>query len=109
MKWIGTLSALFNAGDMQELNTAEILIAFEDPTVRKLWLHMIYEEIRTINQEVDRRLRTNAYQDNADLSFRRQGLQFALESIRTARRQARGHNPLASGTFDHESVTVQPV
>ena len=104
------LSDLFNPYDYLELDVYDVLDGLKDDVVRKNWLFSVLQEIKRLSMDIDRMLETGNLGGITNLSARRKGLQFVLETALEARRdveRGRGHNP-QEGQFDLESVTVRP-
>jgi hypothetical protein len=98
----------FSPKELQGLDINEILGAFADPVVRNIWIFGIFEELKRLNLELDRRL-LNAdgiYID--DLAARRKAYQDMLDSVLSAKRRAKNNNPSGPSSFDLDSVTVLP-
>lgn len=91
----------------REINFQNVLDALGDVSVRHAWVIDISKEIQRVNAEVDTRLLTGK-NDFSDLSGRRRGLQYALESALSIHRAFRGRKHQNRGGFDLDSVTVQP-
>lgn len=81
------LKEIFGAEEFNNLDTAAIANAFNDPGVRALWLVYCFEELRNINMEVDRRLLSGTEMGLIDLCARRKAFQDILEAIPSARRK----------------------
>lgn len=97
----------FSPKEIYGIDISEIQLAFSDSVVRNIWLLGIYEELKRLNLEIDKRLLMNDSMDITDLAARRKAHQDVLESVLTARRRAKGSNP-PSKDFDLDSVTVLP-
>ena len=105
------LSDLFNPNAYLELNVYDVLDGLKDDVVRKHWLFEVLQEIKRINVSIDQMLDSGHIESIKNLSARRRGLQFVLETAieqKNAVSRGRGHNPLGEGQFDLESVTVGP-
>lgn len=61
--------------------------AFNDVSVRTLWLSTCLDELARMNQEVDKRLLNGLTMQLTDLCARRKAYQDVLEAILSARRQ----------------------
>lgn len=109
-KLVLSLKELFSPKYLYNLDTQEVLGAMADPSVRKEWLYELFEELKRLNLEIDRRLLMGKQLDVTDLASRRKAYQDVLESVLIARRRIRNPNPKdRSGSFDLDSVTVQSV
>lgn len=81
------LTNIFTPEEFNNLDTDAIRSAFNDTSVRTLWLSMCLDELVRINQEVDRRLLSGTNLQLTDLCARRQAYQDILEAVFSARRQ----------------------
>lgn len=95
----------FSPRELQGLDIQQILAALSDSTVRNIWIFGIYEELKYLNLEIDKRLLSQDQFNITDLAARRKAYQDILESVLTARRRAKGSNPAS----DFDGVTVHPV
>lgn len=102
---------IFNPEDFNGMDIDGIRQAFNDVSVRTLWLSGCFDEIKRINREVDKRLLSGTDLRLIDLCARRQAYQDVLESVLSARRQITKepqdlrHNPLP-GVPDLDRVTA---
>jgi hypothetical protein len=105
------MNDIFGPKEMQEINAFDLLESMNDPTIRKEWLHGVFEELKRMNLEVDKRLLTGGYRIE-DLCARRKAYQDILEGILSAKRSitmgTRHNRPVKAGQFDLDSVTVNP-
>lgn len=101
------LSSIFSPKDLLGLDAGEVLDALNDGVIRKTWLYDVFEELKRLNLEIDKRLLSESQFHVQDLAARRKALQFVLEAVLSAKRQVSDHNP-QKGEFDLDSVTVQP-
>lgn len=100
------LKNVFSPKELQGLDVREILAAFNEEPIRKLWIFEAFKELQRLNLEIDRRLSTNEIVYLTDLAVRRKAFQDVLEGILSAKRQIHNQNPKAKGEFDLDSVTV---
>lgn len=97
---------IFNPEEFNNIDTSAIANAFNDSTIRGIWLAMCFDELRRINMEVDRRLLSGTNLQLTDLCARRKAYQDMLESILSARRQVIAgpqdvrHNPKVEVNLD---------
>lgn len=99
----------FGVEEFNNLDIASITQAFNDPTVRGIWLSTCFEEVRRINLEVDRRLLSGTELAFTDLCARRKAYQDMLEAILSARRQVTQDvrpNPRPQAIVDLDRVTT---
>lgn len=80
------LQDIFSPEDFNDLNIVSIGEAFNDPGVRKRWLLDLFEEIKRINMDLDRRLLVGTEFGLTDLCARRKAIQDVLELVLSARR-----------------------
>lgn len=102
------LSDLFKPEYMNDLDMDVISSAFNDSGVRTVWLNACFEELRRINEEVDRRLLTENMYGLTDLCARRKAYQDVLTGILSARRivtHGVPHNPPSKVVVDLDRVT----
>lgn len=97
---------LFSPQHLQNLDVLELLEAFNNPTVRKLWIYEVYQELRALNLGVEKALLTGK---TTDLSVRRKAIQDVLELITTAKRRCSeekdpDHKILAEVDLDRVTV-----
>ena len=78
---------LFDPAQFNDLDMAEIGGSFNDPGVRQLWLAYCFDELKTINMEVDKRLLAGSDLSLTDLCARRRAFQDILEAVLSARRK----------------------
>lgn len=71
----------------RDLDIDAIRSAFNDVSVRSIWLSGCLDELRRMNMEVDKRLLNGANLSLADLCARRKAYQDILEAVLSARRQ----------------------
>lgn len=94
-----------------DLDTSAVGEAMNDASVRRRWLEACFEELRHINQQLDRRLLSGSESGIIDLCARRKAYQDVLEAVLTARRnvvsgmQDKRHNP-PSEAVNLDRVTV---
>lgn len=103
------LTELFEADSFNDLDTAAISGAFNDPTVRSVWLAYCLDEIKAMNMEVDKRLLSGSEQGFIDLCARRKAFQDILEAIPASRRklaQDIRHNPRPDSIVNLDRVTA---
>lgn len=81
------LKDFFYPDSFNDLDTSAIGEAFNDLGVRTLWLQSCFEELRNINQQVDKRLLLGNEVGIIDLCARRKAYQDVLEAVLVARRQ----------------------
>jgi hypothetical protein len=86
-RYVRWLKDIFNPGDYNGLDVDAIRSAFNDSSIRSTWLNNCFEELKTINREVDRRLLTGTNLQLTDLCARRKAYQDMLEAVLSARRQ----------------------
>lgn len=99
----------FTPKELHGIDFQEILDAMNDSGIRRMWILGVFEEMKRLNLELDKRLLSGNTLNIIDLAARRKAYQDVLEGILTAKRQVRSHNPKAKGEFDLDSVTVSPV
>lgn len=100
---------MFAPETFNNLDTALILGAFNDPGVRQLWLAYCFDEIQAMNLEVDRRLLSGSEMGLTDLCSRRKAFQDVLEAILTQRRKLTQDvrpNPRTLVAVDLDRVTA---
>lgn len=78
---------MFDPETFNNMDTAAIAGALNDPGVRTLWLAYCFDEIKNINMEVDKRLLSGVYLDFVALCARRKAFQDVLEAILSSRRK----------------------
>ena len=84
----------------------ELLAAFNDPLARKIWLLDVYEELKRLNLQIDAKLLSGSEFRMTDLCVRRKAYQDVLESVMSAKRQAKSNNPSDKSGFDLDAVTA---
>lgn len=93
-KW---LSEMFEPEQAQDLDISMIVESLTDMEVRNIWMESVFEQIKTINLEIDKRMLSGDTQGIQDLCVKRRTIQELLESILSARRTVLGksqsHNP----------------
>ncbi len=100
---------IFEPEVFNDLDTAAIAGAFNDPGVRTLWLAYCLDEIKEINMEVDKRLLQGSELGLLDLCARRKAFQDVLEAIPAARRKLTQDvrpNPRPVGVVNLDRVTA---
>lgn len=106
-KWFGDM---FEPDHFNDLDTNSIEQAFSDVSVRSLWLHECFDEIKRINLEVDKRLLNGPEYGLTDLCARRKAYQDVLESVLSMRRklqtQTGRHNPTSEAVVNLDRVTA---
>lgn len=103
------LKEMFAPDTFNDLDTSAIASAFNDPSVREMWLTYCFEELKRINLEVDRRLLVGSETGFIDLCARRKAFQDVLEAVLSARRklsQAARHNPRVLSDVNLDRVTA---
>ena len=98
------LSRMFSPVYMQDIDFVLLLNTLSDPTIRRVWLHEVYQELRNINASVDRALLHGEARLN-DLSARRKAIQDVLEMVLRAK-QKKDPNPRFESEIDLDRVTV---
>lgn len=110
MKMKRWFKEMFDPQEFNGLDTMAIGEAFNDPSVRREWLLGVFEAIRDMNLEVDRRLLSDSAYGLTDLCAKRKAYQDVLEAILDAKRkvtQGVRHNPRpVVGSIDLDRVTV---
>lgn len=100
---------IFEPEAFNDLDTATIAAALNDPGIRALWLVYCFDEIKAINQEVDKRLLNGSDIGLLDLCARRKAFQDVLEAIPAQRRkltQDARPNPRPLVAVDLDRVTA---
>ena len=107
LKWIDDL---FEVDAVQGLQIEEIASAMNDVTIRNVWIMDLFAQLRSMNLEVDRKLRDSELRGIEDLCARRKAFQDVLESILSAKRrvaQPKRPNPQSKVSFtDLDRVTA---
>ena len=104
-----SLFDLFTPREFQDIDVYKVLDVLGDPVTRKTWLFEVLSEIKQINLKIDSKLMSGEMFSINDLSARRRGLQFVLETALEASRKVKrdkGQNPEPG--YDLDSVTVNP-
>lgn len=105
------MNDIFSPKQLQDLDALDLLDAMNDPVIRKIWLHTVFDTLKNLNLEVDKRLQNGGFRID-DLCSRRKAYQDMLEAVMSAKRSvtmARNTNrAVPVGEFDLNSVTVQP-
>lgn len=104
-KWI---SDIFDPEVMNDLDVGAIASALNDSAIRAFWLNGLLDELKRINQEVDRILLGDGMGNISDLCARRKTYQDILEGVLSARRivtQGVAHNPPSRPLVDLDRVT----
>lgn len=86
MKLPESLTKLFEARQMQDINFEDLLMAMNDASVRRHWLLAIVEEIKRINIAIDTALDQREPMGFEELSARRRGLSFVLNQVAASER-----------------------
>lgn len=81
------LKDIFNPEDFNDIDTEAIRSAFNDTSIRTLWLSSCLDELKRINLEVDKRILSGSDFQLTDLCARRKAYQDILEAVLSARRQ----------------------
>lgn len=104
------LTGLFSPKELQGLDAAELLDALSSPSIARIWLHGVYQELKQMNIEIDRCLLTGRDVHLTDLCARRRAYQDVLTAIKSAKQsatQAKNHNPREQvPEIDLDRVTV---
>lgn len=77
---------MFGHEEINDLDMGAVVEAFNDPEARNRWLIRLFEELKSMNLEVDRRLLAGSEAGFNDLCSRRKQLQDVLTSILSAKR-----------------------
>ena len=102
------LSRLFSPAYMQDIDFVDLLNTLNDPVVRRIWIHEVYQELRNTNLAVDRGLLSGSPRIN-DLSSRRKAIRDILEMILKAKSrhvEEKDPNPRFESEIDLDRVTV---
>lgn len=97
---------LFSPQHLQNLDVLELLEAFNNPTVRKLWIYEVYQELRALNLGIEKALVSGNVKD---LSARRKAYRDVLELILVAKRRCleeKDPDPRFKSEIDMDRVTV---
>lgn len=92
-RWI---SEVFEPSNFNDLDTTPILEALNDASVRKEWVLEVFEMLKNVNLEVDKRLLAGTESGYIDLCARRKAIQDILLMVSSAKRKVThgtGHNP----------------
>lgn len=103
------LKEIFEPESFNGLDTSAISGAFNDPSVRTLWLSYCFEELVRINMEVDKRLLLGSEMGLIDLCARRKAFQDVLEAVLSSRRKLTQDvrpNPRVLSAVNLDRVTV---
>lgn len=84
-KWV---ESLFRPEETNFKDAAieDVILALNDPVIRKHWLLSLIDEIRAINVGVDKALRENDMSDLPNKSVRRNTIVFCLNEILESKR-----------------------
>lgn len=99
---------LFSPRHLQDIDMLELMHSLNSETVRKIWLHEVYEELRSMNLGVEKALLAGDYRLH-DLSARRKAFQDVLELLLNARKRSlteKDPNPRFLSEVDMDRVTV---
>lgn len=101
---------IFSPEEFNNMDTELIRAAFNDVSVRNIWLTECFEELKRMNMEVDQRLLTGTNLQLTDLCARRKAYQDILEAVSSARRQVEKsqdarHNPRVESVVNLDRVT----
>lgn len=99
-------SNVFSPKELHGLDVQEMLAALGDEPTRKMWIFDVFQELKRMNLEVDKRLLTGQTYHLTDLAARRKAYQDILEGILSAKRQIKNQNPKSRSEFDLDSVTA---
>ena len=105
-KMIRRFKDIFGPKELQNLDSEELLAAFNDVSVRKTWLLDVYEELKRLNLQIDCKLVSGSEFRITDLCARRKAYQDVLEAVLSAKRQVRSNNPADKSGFDFDAVTA---
>ncbi len=104
------LSDLFHVEQFNDLDISAIGEAFNDLSVRSLWLQECFEELKRINMEVDKRLLSGSEMGLLDLCARRKAYQDVFQAVLSARRKvvlgAQEKRPNPRPIIDLDRVTA---
>jgi hypothetical protein len=104
------LNSVFSPVHFQNLDAAELLEALTNPAAARTWLTEMFDELKRLNLEVDRRLLSANDFRLTDLCARRQAIQYVLEALKSAKASvpaAKGPNPrIQVPEVDLDRVTV---
>lgn len=105
------LKDIFAPGDFNNLDTQAIRDAFNDSSVRAVWLSKCLEEIKRLNIEVEKRLLSDSGRsDLTDICSRRKAIQDMLEDVLSAKRQVvSGTQDLRQNPFSKNDVNLDRV
>lgn len=96
MKWLRDLFS-----PERDLDTHALVQAFNDSAARSLWISSIFNEIKQMNYDVDKRLLNRTEYGLSDLCARRKAFQDILELALSARRQVTGKAPVVPPDLRH--------
>lgn len=103
-------SEMFTHEEINDLDMAAIIEAFDNLEVRQHWMMWIFEEIKSMNLEVDKRLLSGSEAGFIDLCSRRKAIQDVLNAVLIAKRSVMRHerpNPMVPiGGIDLDRVTA---
>lgn len=80
------LNEVFSPEEFNDIDMNAIGEAFNDASVRSKWLLALFDEMKRINTEVDRRLLIGHEFGLTDLCARRKAIQDVLEMVLSAKR-----------------------
>jgi len=84
VKWIESLYEPEKT-NFRDAGLEDLLLALEQPAIRKHWVNALVEELRAINVGVDRSLREGKIEDLKQTAARRTALVFCLNQILDSR------------------------
>lgn len=99
------LSDLFSPRSLQDLDAGELLHALNDPSVRKHWLWEVYDALKRMNLDVDRKLHDTDFHNFELLCARRRAYQDILSAILAAHRQVTNNNLADSSNLGLDVMT----
>jgi hypothetical protein len=102
------LKEIFNPQEFNDIDVAGVAQAFNDPSVRSLWIAGCLDEIKRINISLDQCLLTLGTKAIPDLCARRKAIQDVLEMALSARRQLASESRpnLSVAAINLDRVTV---
>ncbi len=92
-----------------DLDIDAIRSAFNDTSVRTIWLSECLEQLKQVNRDIDKRLLNGTNLQLTDLCARRKAYQDMLEAVLSARRQVTQDvrpNPKVQVDVDLDRVTA---